>query len=102
MHAHINKITTCTVRSGAMTADVERTRDESSEGAEPRRLGWKELYLKEDWWAVWLGFALMALAILLFQAGDSNVLKALAINPGGLKWTSLGQLADHFAHNAHL
>jgi uncharacterized integral membrane protein (TIGR00698 family) len=85
-----------------MTADVERTRDESSEGAEPRRLGWKELYLKEDWWAVWLGFALMALAILLFQAGDSNVLKALAINPGGLKWTSLGQLADHFAHNAHL
>jgi uncharacterized membrane protein YadS len=72
------------------------------EAAKPERLGWKELYLKEDWWAVWLGFALMVLSILLFQAGSSNVLKALAINPGGLKWTSLGQLAGHFAQNAQL
>jgi hypothetical protein len=51
-----------------MTADVGRSWDESSENAKPRHLGWKELYLKEDWWAVWLGFALMVLAILLFQA----------------------------------
>jgi uncharacterized membrane protein YadS len=85
-----------------MTADVERSWDESGEDVKRSHLGWKELYLKEDWWAVWLGFALMVLAILLFQAGDSNILKALAINPGGLKWTSLGQLADYFAHNAHL
>jgi uncharacterized membrane protein YadS len=85
-----------------MTADVGRSWDEGSEDAKPRHLGWKELYLKEDWWAVWLGFALMVLAILLFQAGDSNILKALAINPGGLKWTSPSQLADHFAHNAQL
>jgi uncharacterized membrane protein YadS len=74
----------------------------SRETAKPDRLGWKELYLKEDWWAVWLGFALMVLSILLFQAGSSNVLKALAINPGGLKWTSFGQLAGHFAQNAQL
>jgi uncharacterized membrane protein YadS len=74
----------------------------SRETAKPERLGWKELYLKEDWWAVWLGFALMVLSILLFQAGSSNILKALAINPGGLKWTSFAQLADHFAQNAHL
>jgi uncharacterized membrane protein YadS len=66
------------------------------------RLGWQELYLKEDWWAVWLGFGLMVLSILLFQAGSSNIFKALAINPGGLKWTSFGQLAGHFAQNAHL
>jgi uncharacterized membrane protein YadS len=72
------------------------------EAAKPERLGWKELYLKEDWWAVWLGFALMVLSILLFQAGSSNILKALAINPGGLKWTSFGQLAGHFAQNAYL
>jgi uncharacterized membrane protein YadS len=58
--------------------------------------------LKEDWWAVWIGFALMVAAIVLFQAGASNLLKALAINPGGLKWSSFGQLADHFAQNAHL
>jgi len=74
----------------------------SRKTAKPERLGWKELYLKEDWWAVWLGFALMVLSILLFQAGSSNILKALAINPGGLKWTSFGQLAGHFAQNAHL
>ncbi|HEX8828446.1 MAG TPA: putative sulfate exporter family transporter, partial [Xanthobacteraceae bacterium] len=85
-----------------MTADVGRSWDEGSEDAKPRHMGWKELYLKEDWWAVWLGFTLMVLAILLFQVGDSNILKALAINPGGLKWTSLGQLTDHFAHNAYL
>jgi uncharacterized membrane protein YadS len=74
----------------------------SRETAKPERLGWKELYLKEDWWAVWLGFALMVLSILLFQADSSNILKALAINPGGLKWTSFAQLAGHFAQNAHL
>lgn len=56
--------------------------DASREAARPERRGWKELYLKEDWWAVWLGFALMVFAILLFQAGSSNIVKALAINPG--------------------
>ncbi len=76
--------------------------DESSEGTRPKHMGWKELYLKEDWWAVWLGLALMVLAILFFQAGSSNVLKALAINPGGLKWSSFAQLAGHFSQNAHL
>jgi uncharacterized membrane protein YadS len=76
--------------------------DEGSKGTRPQHLGWKELYLKEDWWAVWLGVALMVLAIVLFQAGASNILKAMAINPGGLKWSSFGQLADHFAQNAQL
>lgn len=64
-------------------------------------MGWKELYLKEDWWAVWLGIAIMAAAILLFNNG-STVLKALAINPGGLKWSSFGQLGAHFSQNGHL
>ncbi len=73
-----------------------------AEGLKPTRAGWKELYLKEDWWAVWLGSGLMILAILVFEAGGSNVLKALAINPGGLKWSSLDQLVAHFAHNASL
>jgi uncharacterized membrane protein YadS len=76
--------------------------DASRETAKLERRGWKELYLKEDWWAVWLGFALMVFAILLFQAGNSNIVKALAINPGGLKWNSFGQLADHFVQNAQL
>ena len=76
--------------------------DAGRETAKPKRRGWKELYLKEDWWAVWLGLALMVFAILSFQAGSSNIVKALAINPGGLKWSSFGQLAGHFAQNAQL
>jgi uncharacterized membrane protein YadS len=44
----------------------------------------------------------MVFAILSFQAGSSNIVKALAINPGGLKWNSFGQLAGHFAQNAQL
>ena len=75
--------------------------DESSDGAKPKKLGWRELYLKEDWWAVWIGLGLMVVAILLFING-STVLKSLAINPGGLKWSSWGQLQDHFTQNAHL
>ncbi len=81
------------------------TRDawnESGEGKTVKRMGWKELYLKEDWWAVWIGIGLMILAILFFQAGSSNVLKSLAINPGGLKWSSFDQLTSHFSQNANL
>ncbi|MDA8229886.1 MAG: putative sulfate exporter family transporter [Magnetospirillum sp.] len=61
--------------------------------------GWAELYLKEDWWAIWLGLAVVAAGIILFLSG-STALKALAINPGGLKWTGLDQLAAHFVANA--
>ncbi|HYA21196.1 MAG TPA: putative sulfate exporter family transporter [Burkholderiales bacterium] len=68
-------------------------------GAERRQTGWQELWLKEDWWAVWLGIGLMVIAILLFQGG-STLLKTLAINPGGLKWSSFGQLGAHFSANA--
>ena len=72
------------------------------EGARPKHIGWKELYLKEDWWAVWLGLGIMVAAILLFQAGGTGILKALAINPGGLKWSSIDQLGAHFAQNGNL
>ncbi|MDA8420278.1 MAG: putative sulfate exporter family transporter [Pseudomonadota bacterium] len=75
--------------------------NESGEGTKHEKLGWKELYLKEDWWAVWVGLGLMAIAMLLFVNG-STLLKSLAVNPGGLKWTSWGQLQQHFSQNAHL
>ncbi len=73
--------------------------NESSEDAQPAKLGWRALYLKEDWWAIWVGIGLMAIAIMLFNQGNT-FLKSLAINPGGLKWTSLDQLAAHFSTNA--
>ncbi len=83
-------------------ANTGQSWDESGEGARPKHIGWKELYLKEDWWAVWLGLGLMVLAILFFNVGSSDILKSLAINPGGLKWATFGQLAAHFSANAHL
>ena len=72
------------------------------EGAKPTQRGWKELYLKEDWWAIWLGLGMMVLAILMFEGGSASVLKAIAINPGALKWSSLGQLGAHFSQNGML
>ncbi len=67
----------------------------------PGAMGWKEMYLKEDWWAIYLGLGISLLALVSFLSG-SNFVKALSINPGGLKWTTLGQLADHFSKNAGL
>ena len=64
-------------------------------------MGWKELYLKEDWWAIYLGLGITFLAVLAFMNG-STMLKSLAVNPGGLKWTSFDQLFDHFANNYQL
>ncbi len=81
-----------------------QTQDAWNESGEPEKapsMGWKELYLKEDWWAIWFGIGLMVAAVILFNSG-SHALSALAINPGGLKWSSLDQLANHFANNASL
>ena len=67
----------------------------------PTQMGWKELYLKEDWWAIYLGIGLMLIALIAFATG-SNVIKVLFINPGGVHWTTLGQLLGHFGQNIHL
>jgi uncharacterized integral membrane protein (TIGR00698 family) len=84
-----------------MTTTQASWNESSEAGSHVRKSGWSQLYLKEDWWAIWIGIGLMALAILLFSNGNP-LLKTLAINPGGLKWTSLDQLFGHFAHNAQL
>jgi uncharacterized membrane protein YadS len=62
-------------------------------------MGIKALWLKEDWWAIWIGLSVVLLGIVLFLNG-SPVLKSLAVNPGGVKWVTFDQLADHFANNA--
>ena len=84
------------------TTDYCETKPCAEAPAPPTKaMGWKELYLKEDWWAIYLGIGITVVALIAFLNG-SNVVKALSINPGGLKWSSFGQLADHFSKNLGL
>ncbi len=85
--------------SASPYSETKTAADESP--AKPFLMGWKELYLKEDWWAIYLGIGIVLLALVAFL-NESTVVRSLAINPGGLKWSSLDQLMTHFGQNAHL
>ena len=50
-----------------------------------RRSPWSELFRKEDWWAIWIGLGLIAVAVALFAGGSS--IKWLAVAPQ--KWSHL-------------
>jgi uncharacterized integral membrane protein (TIGR00698 family) len=54
--------------------------------------GWRELYLKEDWWAIWLGLGIIIAAWMSFAAGSS--IKWLAVAP--VRWSSPAELVGHF------
>src|SRR3984885_11953626 len=55
--------------------------------------GWNELWLKEDWWAVWIGLALVLTAYWLFT-GNSSI-DWIAVAPK--KWATFAQLSADFA-----
>jgi len=57
--------------------------------------GWQELWLKEDWWAIWLGLGIVIVALLLFANGSS--IRWIAVTPA--KWSTVAQLGAHFAGN---
>ncbi len=57
--------------------------------------GWQELWLKEDWWAIWLGLGIVVVAYLLFANGSS--IRWIAVTPA--KWSDWSQLGAHFAGN---
>jgi uncharacterized integral membrane protein (TIGR00698 family) len=68
----------------------------AGDGFSPSKpLGWRELWLKEDWWAIWLGLGIVIVGYLLFANGAS--LKWIAVTPA--KWSNLDQLGAHFADN---
>ena len=58
-------------------------------------LRWRELWLKEDWWAIWLGLGIVIVAYAFFANGSS--IRWLAVTPA--KWSNFGQLEAHFAAN---
>lgn len=74
-----------------MTTSAETTITDTN--AVARRMGWRELYLKEDWWAIWLGIGIVLLAWAFFVNGST--IKWIAVTPK--KWSSIGQLAADFA-----
>lgn len=57
--------------------------------------GWRELWLKEDYWAIWLGLGLVLVGYILFANGLS--LKWIAVTPD--KWSTGDQLVAHFSAN---
>ena len=69
-------------------------KDESGKAANVSSMGWKELYLKEDWWAIWLGLGIVIVACIFFFSGSS--IKWIAVTPA--KWTDLHELAADFTH----
>lgn len=60
-----------------------------------QRTGWSDLYRKEDWWAIWIGLAVVVMSCILFQSGGS--LRWLAVLPP--KWASFAQVLDDLATN---
>jgi uncharacterized integral membrane protein (TIGR00698 family) len=57
--------------------------------------GWREIWRKEDWWAIWLGLGLVIAGYLLFVNGSS--IKWIAVTPA--RWSDVGQLVAHFSDN---
>ena len=56
---------------------------------------WRELWLKEDWWAIWLGLGIVLVAYAFFTNGSS--IRWLAVTPA--KWSNFSQLGAHFVGN---
>jgi uncharacterized integral membrane protein (TIGR00698 family) len=65
-------------------------------GAPTKPARWQELWLKEDWWAVWLGLSIVILAYIFYLSGSS--ISWIAVAPA--KWSTLPQLATQLSATA--
>jgi uncharacterized integral membrane protein (TIGR00698 family) len=54
-----------------------------------RRSPWGDLFRQEDWWAIWIGLGLIAVAVALFTGGGS--IKWIAVAPQ--KWSHLSDVS---------
>ena len=79
-----------------MSADIPAAEGLSGVDELRQHPGWRELWQKEDWWAVWLGLAVVLVAYALFSNGGS--VGWIAVAPA--RWSSFDQLIAHFAANA--
>jgi len=70
---------------------------EESERVEVVR-GWQTLWKTEDWWAVWMAFIVIGIAMVLYYTNNVPALKTLAVSAPG-KWTSWDQVAAYYAKN---
>ncbi len=57
------------------------------------KIDWSSLWKKEDWWAIWLGLGIVAVALIVFFAGGT--ITRIAIKPP--TWESFGTVFQHFA-----
>jgi uncharacterized integral membrane protein (TIGR00698 family) len=67
-----------------MTEIAERSAQNTTAGGSI----WSEVIRKEDWWAIWIGLGLIAVAVALFAGGQS--IKWIAIAPQ--KWSHLADV----------
>lgn len=58
--------------------------------------GLKNLWIKEDWWAVWLGLALIIVAYAFYLSGSS--ISWIAVAPA--KWSTFSELGSQLSKNA--
>ncbi len=56
---------------------------------------WQEFWVKEDWWAVWLGLGIVILAYAFYLTGSS--ISWIAVSPS--KWSTLSELVKQFSKN---
>jgi uncharacterized membrane protein YadS len=77
---------------GITMSDTHSTLAAQPQRRDARPGFWRDLFTKEDGWAIWISLAIVVLAYALFASGGS--IKWLAVAPA--KWTTLGEAATDF------
>ena len=91
-----------------MSNSDHSTSDAWNEDADAERvksMGWKELWLKEDWWAIWMGLGFVIVALIFFTNKSSiswiTLVPAIGhldngvVKPG--PWTDFSLIGPYFA-----